>query len=141
MKIKHIYLLLVLIAVAFVVGCSKKNDDPVAPDLATSAAGTYVVNSITQSTSTVAIPSSANYTMTLNRVSNNVVDMVYKTSLTGSSLIPSVPLSGTPAVITFQKSYSITATANGNANGDITNGILTFNTVEGGVTYKIVAKK
>jgi hypothetical protein len=141
MKIKLIYSLLVLIVVAFVVSCSKKNDDPVDPDLAASAAGTYIVNSFTQSTTTVALPSGSNYTMTLNRVSTNVVDMVLKTAATGAGIVPSVTLTGTPALITFQKSYSITATANGNATGDITNGTLTFTTVEGGATYKIVAKK
>lgn len=141
MKTKLIYPLAVLIIMAFVVGCSKKNDDPGPPDLAATAAGTYIVSSVTQAAVPVAIPSGATYTMTLTRISTNVVDMVYKTSLTGSATIPSVTLTGTPDVITFQKTYAITASANGNANGDITNGTLTFTTVEGGVTYKIVAKK
>ncbi|MBD2700462.1 hypothetical protein IC229_07440 [Spirosoma sp. BT702] len=116
---------------------SHLNEDSVDPDPAATA-GIYVVNSLTHSATAVALPSSANFAMTVNRISTNVVDMVLKTAATGSGTIPNVTLTGTPAAITFQKSYSITAT--GNANGDITNGTLTLNTVEGGVTYKIVAK-
>ena len=138
MNIKFACPLFVLMTVALVTGC-KKGSDPVAPDLATTAAGTYTINSVSQGTTSVAVSASLNYTATLTRVSDNIVDLTFITTTTGG--IPAITLSGTPAAITFQKSYTTSSSTTGNANGDITNGILTFNSVEGGVSYKVVAKK
>ena len=138
MTIKFACPLFVLLTVALVTGC-KKESDPVAPDLAATAAGTYTINSVSQGTTSVPVSASLNYTATLTRVSDNVVDLTFKTTTTGG--VPAITLSGTPAAITFQKSYTTSTPSTGNANGDITNGILTFNSVEGGVSYKVVAKK